>query len=145
MKVTFSRPESLARCRATVSTSSLTSAPMTWPDGPTRRAAPGGTEWDSRARLVHDAFPASPPRLADERRGLLRQREVGLLQRVGVAVVDRPAGVAHLMHAQFLVHARVLHQRVAGVLAALVQGDDWNARVGGQLLESLGHVIGVQG
>jgi hypothetical protein len=49
------------------------------------------------------------------------------------------------MHAQFLVHARVLHQRVAGVLAALVQGDDWNARVGGQLLESLGHVIGVQG
>ena len=49
--------------------------------------------------------------------------EVRLLQRVRVAVVDRPAGVAGLAHPQLLVHARVLHQRVAGVPPAFVQGD----------------------
>ena len=71
--------------------------------------------------------------------------EVRLLQRVRAAVVDRPAGVADLAHPQLLVHARVLHQQVAGVPPALVQGDHRHARLGGQLLEPLGHVVRVPG
>jgi hypothetical protein len=60
----------------------------------------------------------------------------GVLQRVRVAVVDRPVGVADLAHPRLLVHARVLHQRVAGMPPSLVQGDHRHARLGGQLLET---------
>jgi hypothetical protein len=70
---------------------------------------------------------------------------VGLLQRVRVAVVDRPVRVADLAHPQLLVHARVPHERVAGVPPALVQGDYRQARQGGQLLEPLRHVVRVPG
>jgi len=60
-----------------------------------------------------------------------------------VAVVDRPVGVTDLAHPQFLVHARVLHERVAGVPAALVQRDYRDARAGREPFEPLRHLIWV--
>jgi len=68
---------------------------------------------------------------------------VRLLQGMRVAVVDRLVGVTNLAHPQFLVHARVLHERVAGVPAALVQRDHRDARAAREPLEPLRHVIWV--
>jgi hypothetical protein len=70
---------------------------------------------------------------------------VRLLERVRVAIVDRLARVADLAHPQLLVDARVLHEGVAGVSSALVEGDDGHAGLLGQLLEPLGDVVGVPG
>jgi hypothetical protein len=50
--------------------------------------------------------------------------QVRLDQHVGVPVVDVPAGVTDLAHADLLVHSGIAHQRVAGVPSALMQLDD---------------------
>jgi hypothetical protein len=62
-----------------------------------------GTEWEHLSRSRRR------PRFADQRRRQLGGSQVGLLQRVRVAVVDRLSGVTDLAHSQLLVHARVLH------------------------------------